>query len=199
MRRESLVLCVGLTCVSFVACSSDDEGVSNYGPDADVGAADTADPEADAATGTPDSGGADAGGADAAEDDAEAPTEDAAGGPDEDAGSSESCDPIPSGEGRVQIGFFREDDCSGEPIAVNSYPIEADAPCYCWPGGSGQNSADSFSCNGGDGSFTYVQYNSLTCGAGDDTPTSKTSYTTRCEQDIPPTLYSMVLDYSACE
>lgn len=119
------------------------------------------------------------------------------GGDDDD--GVDACEAIESGEGRVSIGFWTTADCSGDPVAVNSFPIDGDASCYCWPGNSGENSADTFSCNDGDGSFTYTQYGSLTCGEGDDTPTEKTSYTTRCEQDIPPTLYSMIVDYAACE
>ncbi len=114
-------------------------------------------------------------------------------------GAKDDCDAIPEGEGRVQVSFWDNSDCSGDPIITNSFPVESDAECYCWPGNSGENSADSFSCNDGDGSFTYVQYNSLECGADDDSPTSKTIYTSDCTQDIPPTLYSRILDYSACE
>lgn len=114
-------------------------------------------------------------------------------------GSKDDCEAIPSGEGRVEVGFWDNSDCSGDPIITNSFPTEPDADCYCWPGNSGENSADSYSCNDGDGSFTYVQYNDLECGASDDSPTEKTIYTTDCTQDIPPTLYSRILDYSACE
>ncbi len=113
-------------------------------------------------------------------------------------GSSE-CEAIESGADRIQVGFWETSDCSGEPVALNSFSIEAAADCYCWPGHSGENSADTFSCNDGDGSFTYTQYGSLECGAGDNSPTEKTVYTTSCEQDIPPTLYTMILDYSPCE
>lgn len=112
---------------------------------------------------------------------------------------SGDCSVIQSGEGRVVVGFWNTVDCSGDPIATNSFPIDPVAECYCWPGNSGENSADTFTCNGGDGSFTYTQYNSLTCGTDDNTPTEKTLYTTACEQDIPATIYSKILDYSACE
>ena len=114
-------------------------------------------------------------------------------------GEPGECEAIEAEEGRVPVGFWETEDCSGEPLITNSFPIEADAPCYCWPGNSGENSADSFSCDPDAESFTYVQYNSLDCGEGDDTPTTKTVYTTTCKQDIPPTLYAMILDYSACE
>lgn len=113
--------------------------------------------------------------------------------------SADECDPIEEGEGRVTVGFWENDTCSGEPMIVNSFPIEQDAPCYCWPGNSGENSADSFTCNDDGESFTYVQYNSLTCGDGDNSPTTKTVYTTSCEQDTPSTIYAMIVDYSACE
>ena len=108
------------------------------------------------------------------------------------------CEAGEEGEGRVVVGFWETDDCGGDPVAVNSFPVEADAECYCWPGSSGQNSADGFTCEG-DGGFTYTQYNSLDCGAGDDSPTTKTVYTDACQQDIPPTIYAKVLDISACE
>lgn len=108
------------------------------------------------------------------------------------------CEAIEEAEGRVTVGFWETDDCSGEPLITNSFPVETDAPCYCWPGNSGENSADSFSCDTDEGSFTYVQYGSLECGDGDDTPTVKTVYTKTCTQDIPPTLYAMILDDSAC-
>ena len=107
------------------------------------------------------------------------------------------CESIPEGTDRVVVGFWSNDDCSGEPMITNSFPVDPAAECYCWPGNSGENSADSFTCND-DGSFTYVQYNSLTCGAGDDSPTTKTVYTTECTEDIPPTLRSMILDDTAC-
>ncbi|MFT4974158.1 MAG: hypothetical protein ACI8S6_000040 [Myxococcota bacterium] len=98
-----------------------------------------------------------------------------------------TCDVIEEGDDRVVVGFWDNDQCSGEPVATNSFPVDGDAECYCWPGSSGENSADSFTC--GDDSFTYTQFNSLTCGEDDDSPAVKTVYTDRCEQDIPPTLY----------
>lgn len=110
-----------------------------------------------------------------------------------------SCEVTQSGEDRVVIGFWDNADCSGEPVNTNSFPVDPDAGCYCWPGQSGENSAQVFSCNDGDGSFTYDQHASLDCEVSDPSATTKTSYTTRCEQDIPPTLYSKITDYSACE
>ena len=99
----------------------------------------------------------------------------------------------------VIVGFWDTDDCSGEPIATNAFPIDNSDGCYCWPGNSGENSADDFSCDPDNASFTYTQYGSLTCGEDDDTPTTKTVYTDKCEQDIPPTLYSQIIDYGACD
>ena len=98
----------------------------------------------------------------------------------------------------VIVGFWKTTDCSGDPETTNAFPVEGNAPCYCWPGNSGENSADTFSCDPDTNSFTYVQYGSLTCGQDDNTPTSKTVYTDRCEQDIPPTLYARIVDYGAC-
>ena len=109
-----------------------------------------------------------------------------------------TCDVIQSGAGRVIIGFWTTSDCSGDPVNTNSFPVEPTADCYCWPGHSGENSAQAFSCNGGDGSFSYDQYVSLDCATSGATATTKTSWSTACEQDIPPTLYSRILDYSAC-
>ena len=114
-------------------------------------------------------------------------------------GDSAGCDAIPGGEDRVVIGFWDTPECSGDPLTTNSFPVESDADCYCWPGNSGQNSAMSFSCNGGDGSFTYDQYSTPVCGSEGASPTTRTSFTTECKQHIPPTLHSRIVDYEACE
>ncbi len=99
----------------------------------------------------------------------------------------------------VVVGFWSSADCSGDPVATNAFPVESTAPCYCWPGHSGENSADTFMCDPANRTFTYTQYGSLTCGEDDDTPTVKTVYSDQCKQDIPPTLYAKILDYGACE
>jgi hypothetical protein len=99
----------------------------------------------------------------------------------------------------VIVGFWNNDPtCAGDPMITNAFPVSDTAGCYCWPGNSGKNSADSFSCDPENESFTYTQYNSLTCGEGDDTPTVKTSYTDGCEQDFPENLYAKIVDYGAC-
>ena len=115
-------------------------------------------------------------------------------------GETGDCEPNPSDPALyVIVGFWNEDPtCSGDPIKTNAFPVGSGEGCYCWPGSSGQNSADSFSCDPSSNSFTYTQYNSLTCGAGDNTPTVKTTFTDRCEQDIPANLYSKIIDYGAC-
>ena len=95
----------------------------------------------------------------------------------------------------VRIGFWKTADCSGDPISTNNFPVDGNAPCYCWPGHSGENSANGFKCDRANNSFTYTQYVSLTCSGN---PTVKTSYTTKCLQDVPPTLYAKVLDLTAC-
>ena len=97
------------------------------------------------------------------------------------------------------VGFWKSSDCSGEPIKTNSFPINSTAGCYCWPGNSGENSADSFTCDPGAKTVTIVQYNSLTCGEGDDTPTPKTFHLNECKQDMPPTLYARVVDMGPCK
>lgn len=110
-----------------------------------------------------------------------------------------SCAPNkPDSTRYAKIGFWKTTDCSGDPIKTNEYPINDTAGCYCWPGNSGENSADSFSCDATAKTVTIVQYNSLTCGAGDNTPTSKTFHLDECRQDIPPMLYSKVLDMGPC-
>jgi len=76
------------------------------------------------------------------------------------------CEVLPEDPDYVQIGFWMNSECSGEPIKVNSFPVEPDAPCYCWPGHSGENSAIDFSCDPGAQSFTYTQYTTPTCGGG---------------------------------
>ena len=96
------------------------------------------------------------------------------------------------------VGFWKTSDCSGDPVATNAFPINDTAGCYCWSGSSGENSADSFSCDAAAETVSIVQYNSLTCGADDNTPTPKTFYLGRCEQDTPATLYSRVLDMGPC-
>ena len=97
----------------------------------------------------------------------------------------------------VIIGFWDNDTCSGDPINTNAFPVVPTADCYCWPGHSGENSAQSFSCDPDAGTFSYTQYTDLVCGDG-GSGTEKTSYTDQCEQDVPPTLYSRILDISAC-
>ena len=111
----------------------------------------------------------------------------------------EECPVIAEEEGRLLVGFWENDDCSGDPVTTNSFPISSSAECYCWPGNSGENSADDFSCNADEESFTYTQYGSLDCGVSDNTPTTKTVYTNTCTEDIPPTLHAMILDYSPCQ
>ena len=99
----------------------------------------------------------------------------------------------------VIVGFWNDDpSCSGEPMMTNAFPVREEAGCYCWPGQSGENSADGFVCDPDASGFAYVQYNSLTCGEGDDTPTEKTTYLDQCTQDIPQNLYSKIVDYGAC-
>ena len=113
--------------------------------------------------------------------------------------SAEECPVNPEDSSKyVIVGFWETDDCSGEPIAKNSFPIDNSDGCYCWPGNSGENSAEDFECDTDNNAFVYTQYGSLTCGEGDNTPTTKTVYTDKCEQDIPPTLYSQIIDYTAC-
>ena len=97
----------------------------------------------------------------------------------------------------VTVGFWKTTDCSGAPISTNFFPVTSDAPCYCWPGSSGDNSAFKFSCDVSAKSFTYTQHTTLTCNGGNTN--TKTVYTDQCVQDVPPTLYAKILNYQACE
>ncbi|MGK0362383.1 MAG: hypothetical protein ACI9U2_004704 [Bradymonadia bacterium] len=96
------------------------------------------------------------------------------------------------------VGFWRSDDCSGDPIATNAFPINSTAACCCWPGNSGENSADGFECDPDARTVSLVRYNSLNCGDGDNTPTVKVFHVDDCRQDIPPTLCSRVIDLGPC-
>ena len=98
----------------------------------------------------------------------------------------------------VTVSFWRTTDCSGEPVASNSFPADyGDQRCYSWPGRSGTNSATRFQC--GPNSFTYTQWTTLTCSGG-MIPSGKvkTSHTDQCTQDVPPTLYARITDFSGC-
>jgi len=97
----------------------------------------------------------------------------------------------------VQVGFWKTTDCSGDPIQTNNFPIANDAPCYCWPGSSGENSAHLFQCDKAAKSFTYKQHTDLVCGEGSNS-NSKTVHIDKCVQDYPPTLYSKIIDFGAC-
>ena len=98
----------------------------------------------------------------------------------------------------VKVGFWSTSDCSGDPVNTNNFAVNNTGGCYCWPGHSGENSADTFSCDTSNNAYSYTQYGSLDCGASDNTPTVKTVYTNQCNQDIPPTLNSKIIDYTAC-
>lgn len=99
----------------------------------------------------------------------------------------------------VKIGIWKTEDCSGDPVMTLVFPTNyTDQQCYAWPGNSGENSATNFRC--GDNSFSYTQWTSLTCSGGYvPDGTAKTVYTDQCEQDIPPTIYSRIVDFSGCE
>ena len=91
------------------------------------------------------------------------------------------------------------DDCSGGNIHM--WPVGMLASdCHGWSAedNSGEehlNSAAEITCHE-DGSFSFVQYaGNLDCsGEG----VLKTYYPNECEQDIPPTLYTMAVDLSCC-
>lgn len=105
---------------------------------------------------------------------------------------------LPEGEPIVTVGIWKTDDCSGDPVMILTFPVNyAAQQCYAWAGSSGENSATNFSC--GNNSITYTQWTSLTCNGGQRPDgTDKIVYTTQCQQDVPPTIYTQILDFSGC-
>ena len=98
----------------------------------------------------------------------------------------------------VTIGFWTDSACGGTPVSSNQFPVHfGDTQCYTWPGRSGENSASRFSC--GANSFSYTQWTTLTCSGGQvPAGTRKTGTLTECIQDVPPTLYARIIDFSGC-
>jgi hypothetical protein len=103
-----------------------------------------------------------------------------------------------AGERYVTVGFWNDPTCTGPPANTNRFPVHyGETQCYSWPGRSGANSASRFTC--GDGTFSYTQWTTLTCSGGQNPAgTRKTTPLTGCTQDVPPTLYARVLDFSGC-
>jgi hypothetical protein len=102
------------------------------------------------------------------------------------------------GDRYVTIGFWQDPACSGEPANTNRFPVHyGETQCYTWPGRSGENSASRFAC--ASGSFSYTQWTTLTCSGGQNPAgTRKTTTMTGCTQDVPPTLYARIVDFSGC-
>jgi hypothetical protein len=108
--------------------------------------------------------------------------------------------PTPAGGERyVTIAFWSNSTCSGEPASTHRFPVHyGDTQCYSWPGRSGENSASRFSC--GSDTFSYTQWTTLTCSGGQvPAGTRKTTGVTGCTQDVPPTLYARMSDFSGCQ
>jgi hypothetical protein len=107
--------------------------------------------------------------------------------------------PSSGSERYVTIGFWNDRSCGGAPVSTNRFPVHyGDTGCYSWPGRSGTNSASRFAC--GEDGFSYTQWTTLTCSGGQNpSGTRKTTNTTDCTQDVPPTLYARVLDFSGCQ
>ena len=105
---------------------------------------------------------------------------------------------LPEGTPIVTVGIWKTNDCSGDMVGTITFPVNyADQQCYTWAGNSGENSATNFSC--GENSFFYTQWTSLTCSGGQRLDgTDKTVYTEQCQQDVPPTIYSKIIDFSGC-
>jgi hypothetical protein len=99
----------------------------------------------------------------------------------------------------VTISFWRTDDCSGELVASNSFPVDYGSErCYSLPGRSGSNSATNCMCVVD--SFTYTQWITMTFSGGRNPPGMvKTNYSDQCREDVPPALYAKVTDFSGCE
>ena len=94
-------------------------------------------------------------------------------------------------------------DASCKGGGTHMYPVGMGAgACHGWrsvdpTGKTHDNSANNIRCNG-DGSFSFDQYaDSISCN-GPLKPTTKTFYPGKCDQDIPPTLYSIPTDLSCC-
>lgn len=98
----------------------------------------------------------------------------------------------------VTVGFWTDPLCRGEPVSTNRFPVHyGDSQCYAWPGRSGENSASRFSC--GRDSFSYTQWTTLTCTGGQNpNGTRKTSTLVDCVQDVPPTLFARIVEFSGC-
>ena len=82
------------------------------------------------------------------------------------------------------------------------WPVHLDAAdCHGWTGTDNQgsiheNSANEITCHP-DGSFSFKQYaGNVDC---EGTGVLKTYTLNTCEQDIPPSLYTMAIDLSCCE
>lgn len=100
----------------------------------------------------------------------------------------------------VHLQTGSDDSCSGGNI--HSWPIGMDASdCHGWAaednnGDAHYNSASAISCNS-DGSFSFDQYaGNLDCSG---TAVTKNFYADECEQDIPPSLYTVAIDLSCCD
>ena len=99
----------------------------------------------------------------------------------------------------VSLQTGSDENCSGGNIHM--WPVEMDASdCHGWSaednsGAEHLNSAANITCHE-DGSFSFEQYaGNLDCsGEG----VLKTYYPDECEQDIPPTLYTVAVDLSCC-
>lgn len=99
----------------------------------------------------------------------------------------------------VSIQTGSDTTCQGG--GVHQYPVGMRADqCHGWraadtKGELHDNSANNIRCNG-DGSFSFDQYaGNLSCSG---TPTTKTFVPGKCQQDRPPTLYSIPVDMSCC-
>jgi len=91
--------------------------------------------------------------------------------------------------------------CAGSSAQTHEWPLYANTSvCHGWQdvdnaGATHDNSAKNMRCNG-DGTFSFDQYaGNLVCNGS---PVTKTYASGRCDQDVPPTLYTIGHDLTCC-
>jgi hypothetical protein len=99
----------------------------------------------------------------------------------------------------VRLQTSQDSSCSGG--NEHLWPVGMDeTDCHGWrgvdsSGGTHDNSANDIRCNG-DGTFQFTQFaGNLTC---DGSGVTKVYALDECEQDTPPSLYTVALDLTCC-
>ena len=99
----------------------------------------------------------------------------------------------------VKINFFKTTDCSGAPIRSIYFPINySTTKCFSWTGHSGENSAKNFQCDVANNKFVYTQWAAFDCQGGQNPQGTLKDASNTCKQDIPPTLYGILGDFTCC-